>query len=51
MKIKKIICYLFGHPDRPHYHQKDDVVSCNGGCERYTKVYEILPCPRCKKVN
>ena len=43
----KILCKIFGHPDRPHYHRKDDVVPCNGGCEKHEKVYEISTCPRC----
>lgn len=43
----KILCKLFGHPDRPHYHERSSVISCDGGCEKWQKVYEITECPRC----
>ena len=43
----KILCKLFGHPDRPHYHNETSVFPCNGGCEKLEDVYEITTCPRC----
>lgn len=46
--MKKLICKIFGHPDRPHLHEPTDVITCNGGCEkRYGKVHWIDFCPRC----
>ena len=47
--MNKILCKIFGCPNRPHYHKKTDVYSCRGGCEKYGKVYSIEPCPRCGK--
>lgn len=50
MKINKILCKIFGHPSRKHYHRSTDAVWCKGGCERGSKeeIYEILPCERCE---
>jgi hypothetical protein len=47
----KILCKILGHSDRPHYHRATDVVSCLGGCERYEKVAEVEPCPRCGSIE
>lgn len=45
--MNKFICKIFGHPNRPHYHRKTDIVACSSGCEKVEKVYEIESCPRC----
>ena len=45
--MKKLLCKLFGHPNREHYHRATDVVTCQGGCEKYEIVHEVLSCKRC----
>lgn len=45
--IGNILCKIFGHPDRKHYHRPSDVVWCNGGCEKTDIIYEVMPCGRC----
>lgn len=43
----KILCAIFGHLDRPHYHKATDVASCNGGCEKHISVHYVEACKRC----
>lgn len=45
--MNRLLCKIFGHPDRQHYHKYTDICWCNGGCERYERVYFVFNCPRC----